>query len=123
MFNETTLVGRITRDAEVGEVPNVHHTPRLRFTLAVDREHAVDGQTSADFWPVELVGEHGLRLAPHLTRGRLLLVNGPTHIDERRDTEGRRHVFPYLTVRHIRFLDHKPGSVSETNSAAAAEQG
>lgn len=110
MFNETTLVGRVTRDAEVGQLPNARQTPRLRFTLAVDREYEVDGQTPTDFWPIELIGEHGLKLAPHLTRGRLLLVHGPAHIDERRDAEGRSHVFPYLTARRIRFLDPKPAS-------------
>ena len=115
MFNETTLVGRVTRDAEVGQLPNARQTPRLRFTLAVDREYEVDGKTPTDFWPIELVGEHGLRLAPHLTRGRLLLVNGPAHIDERRDAEGHYHVFPYLTARHIRFLDPKPAGAAASD--------
>ncbi len=107
MFNETTLVGRLTRDAEVGQLPNAGQTPRLRFTLAVDREYEVDGQTPTDFWPVEVVGEHGLRLAPHLTKGRLLLVSGPAHIDERRDPGGQFRVFPYVSARHIRFLDRR----------------
>lgn len=106
MFNQTTLVGRLTRDAEAGQLPNERRTPRLRFTLAVDREYEVDGETATDFWPVELVGEHAPKLAPYLTKGRLILVHGSTHIDERR-TEGAYRVFPYLSARTVRFLERR----------------
>jgi single-stranded DNA-binding protein len=108
MYNAVTLVGRLTRDAEVGLLPNDRRTPKLRFTLAVDRDYAVDGATPADFWPVEVLGEYGARLAPHLTRGRLVLVSGSAHIDERRDEAGQYRVFPYLSARQVRFLDPRP---------------
>lgn len=107
MFNQTTLIGRLTRDAEIGQLPNERHTPRLRFTVAVDRDYEVDGETPTDFWPCELVGEHGPRLAPYLTKGRLVLVSGAAHIDERRDDGGQYRVFPFLSARQLRFLDRR----------------
>jgi len=107
VFNSSTLVGRLTRDAEVGQIANERRTPRLRFTLAVDRDYEVDGETPADFWPVELVGEHGPRLAPYLTKGRLVLVSGAARIDERHEEGGPYRVFPYLSARQVRFLDRR----------------
>jgi single-strand DNA-binding protein len=108
VYNQTTLVGRLTRDAEEGVLPNERHTPRLRFTVAVDRDYEVDGETPTDFWPVELLGEYAPRLAPHLTKGRLVLVSGAAHIDQRRDDGGAVRVFPYLSARLVRFLDRRP---------------
>jgi single-strand DNA-binding protein len=108
MFNGATLIGRLTRDAEVGQLPNDRRTPRVRFTVAVDRDYEVDGATPTDFWPCELVGEHSSRLAPYLTKGRLVLVTGAAHIDERRDAGQPYRVFPFLSARTVRFLDRRP---------------
>ena len=108
MFNTVTLVGRLTRDAEVGHLPNDRRTPRLRFTLAVDREYEVDGEIPTDFWPVEVLGEYGTRLAPHLGKGRLVLVHGAAHINSNKDADGAFHLFPFVAVRSIRFLEKKP---------------
>ena len=105
MFNTLTLVGRLTRDAELGAVPGERSVPRVRFTLAVDRVYGVGDETPADFWPCELVGEEGPRLAVFLTRGRLLLVHGSAQIDERRDEGGAYRVLPHVRVRQVRFVD------------------
>lgn len=107
MFNQTTLIGRLTRDAEVGQLPNDRRTPRVRFTVAVDRDYEVDGETPTDFWPCEVVGEHGSRLAPYLTKGRLVLVSGAARIDERREAGQPYRVFPFLSARTVRFLDRR----------------
>ncbi len=107
MYNLATVVGRLTRDAETGQLPNERRTPRLRFTIAVDRDYEVGGETPTDFWPVEVLGEYGTRLAPHLTKGRLVLISGAAHIDERREEGGAYRVFPFLSARNVRFLDRK----------------
>ncbi len=91
----------------MGQLPNTQQTARLRFTLAVDRDYRVDGQTPTDFWPVELVGDYGARLAPHLTKGRLVLVSGSVHIDERREANAPQRLFPYVSCRQLRFLDRR----------------
>ena len=70
------LVGRLTWDAEIGQLPNDRRIPRLRFTLAVDRDYEVGGETPTDFWPVDVVREYGTWLAPFLTRGRAVLAHG-----------------------------------------------
>ncbi len=108
MFNRVTLVGRLTRDAEIGQIPGERQTPRLRFTLAVDRDYEIGGETPTDFWPVEILGEYGSRLAPHLVKGRLILVDGSAHINSHKDREGGFHTFPYVDARSIRFLEKIP---------------
>ena len=99
------LVGRLTWDAEIGQLPNDRRIPRLRFTLAVDRDYEVGGETPTDFWPVDVVREYGTWLAPFLTRGRAVLVTRQVHMDERQEKSGQYRVFPDVTVRSPRFLD------------------
>lgn len=108
MINVILLIGRLTRDAEMGQIPNDKHTPKLRFTVAVDRDYEVDGETPTDFWPVDLVGEYATRVAPHLTKGRLIAVRGQAHVDRREDDNGQSRVFPYVSARQVRMLDRKP---------------
>ncbi len=105
MFNCVTLVGRLVRDGELGHLPDQHRTPRLRFTLAVDREYEVDGEIPTDFWPAEVVGDYGVRLAPHLSKGRLVLVSGAAHINTAKDGDGGYRVLPHVAVRSLRFLE------------------
>jgi len=106
MFNSVTLVGRLTRDAEVSEIHNDKKTPVVRFTLAVDRDYKNgDGKTPTDFWPVQVFGEYGTKLAPHLARGRLALVDGAAHLDSRKDETGEYHTYAYIAARQIRFMD------------------
>lgn len=107
MYNQVTLVGRLTRDAEVASLPNDRRTQRLRFTVAVDRDYEIGGEAPTDFWPVEVLGEHGARLAQFMTKGRLVLVAGSAHVDERREENGQYRVFPYISARHVRFLDRR----------------
>lgn len=113
MFNQTTLIGRLTRDAELGQLPNDRRTPRVRFTVAVDRDYEVDGEAPTDFWPCEVVGEHGTRIAQYLTKGRLVLVTGTAHIDERRGDGQPYRVFPFLSARSVRFLDRRPRTAAD----------
>ena len=103
MFNSATLVGRTVRDAELGDRSTGGMV--LRFTLAVDRDYEVDGETPTDFWPVQITGEYGARLAPHVIKGRLVLVAGQAQIDQRRCDDGSYRVFPYVSASRLRFLD------------------
>ena len=105
MFNSVTLVGRLAGDGELGRASGDGRTPILRFTLAVDRAYELDGNTATDFWPVAIVGPHGVRLVPHMTRGRLVLVQGGAHINTCKDAGGARRVCAFVDCRALRFLD------------------
>lgn len=80
----------------------------------------MDGDTPTDFWPVEIIGDHATKLAEYLTKGRLVLVAGSGHIDERRDG-GQYRVFPYINARQVRFLDRRERMAVEEQQGQGAE--
>lgn len=108
MMNVILLIGRLTRDAEVGQIPNDKHTPKARFTVAVDRDYQVDGETPTDFWPVDVLGEYANRVGPLLTKGRLVAVRGTAHLDRREEENGPARTFAYISARQVRLLDRRP---------------
>ena len=112
MFNQVTMVGRLTRDATSSQLRNPQKTPVVRVTLVVDRDFdVIDADTPVDYWPIEIVGGDGERLAPHLQKGRLVLINGSVHVD-RRDGGGP-HGVPYVRLRQLRFLDRPRADTAE----------
>ena len=79
-MNKVILMGRLTRD------PNVRYTQQngsqesmcvARYTLAVDRRGARDGQQSADFISCVAFGKNGEFAEKYLKQGtKLLLLAG-----------------------------------------------
>lgn len=105
MFNEVSLIGRLVRDAESSTFGE-KETKKLSFRLAVDRDYRdSEGNVPTDFWPVEIIGEYGDKLKPHLLKGRLIAVHGSAHINESNGETYR--VYPYVRGDKVRFLDGK----------------
>lgn len=78
-MNKVILMGRLTRD------PNVRYTQQngsqesmcvARYTLAVDRRGARDGQQSADFISCVAFGKNGEFAEKYLKQGTKIVVTG-----------------------------------------------
>lgn len=96
-MNKVILMGRLTRD------PNVRYSPRnnsqeemaiARYTLAVDRRGAKDGQQSADFISCVAFGRDGEFAEKYLKQGTKVVVTGRIQtgvIYEQRRSKGLYH--------------------------------
>lgn len=78
-MNKVILMGRLTRD------PNVRYTQQnssqesmcvARYTLAVDRRGARDGQQSVDFISCVAFGKNGEFAEKYLKQGTKIVVTG-----------------------------------------------
>ena len=66
-YNHITLVGRLTRDAEVKDISS---TVRTTFTIAVDRPYRKDdGAHDTDFVPIVAWGRLGEIASQYLKKG------------------------------------------------------
>ena len=99
-MNRVTLIGRIGNDAETKQFDNGNVA--VRFSLATSESwKGADGQKHEDtqWHRCTGLGERFQKLAPYITRGRLLMVEGKVKY---RDADG--HTYTDIEVRDIEFL-------------------
>ncbi len=76
-FNQVILMGNLTRDPELRQIPSGQSV--CSFSLALNRSYkSADGewQEATDFIDVVAWGPLGERVAQYVTKGRPVLVNG-----------------------------------------------
>ena len=81
-MNKIMITGRLVKDAELNFIASTG-TPKMNYTLAVERGYQKDkNNKKVDFIPCEAIGKHCENLAPHVTKGKLVLVEGELNIDK-----------------------------------------
>ena len=95
-MNKVILMGRLTRD------PNVRYTQQngsqesmcvARYTLAVDRRGARDGQQSADFISCVAFGKNGEFAEKYLKQGTKIVVTGRIQTGSYTNRDGQKVSF------------------------------
>ena len=75
-MNKVILMGRLTRDPDVRYSQGQNQIAIARFTLAVDRRRAAEGQQSADYIPCVALGKNGEFAEKYLKKGTKIVVEG-----------------------------------------------
>ena len=102
-MNKVILSGRVTRDAELGYIPNVG-VPKLSFSLAVERAYQKDkNNKKVDFINCEMIGKHTENLCQYVTKGKQILVEGELNIDNY-EKDGEKRSFTKVKVDRLEFL-------------------
>jgi len=102
--NTVILVGRLTRD------PEVRYTPQGKavagFAVAVDRPVAgADGKREADFIDCVAWDKLGETVGNHLTKGRLVAVEGRLQIRSYEAKDGTKRRAAEVVCHRVQFLD------------------
>lgn len=120
-MNRIILIGRLTRDPELRYVPSGQ--PVASFTLAVDRPFTNQaGERETDFIDVVAWRKLADQVAQHLTKGRLVAVEGRLQIRSYETQEGQKRKVAEVVADAVRFLDRKAAPVA-AGAVAAAEEG
>lgn len=102
-MNKIILVGRTTKDAELGFIA-VTGTPKMAFTLAVERNYQKDkNNKKVDFINCEMIGKHTENLCQYVTKGKQILVEGELNIDNY-EKDGEKRSFTKVKVDRLEFL-------------------
>lgn len=103
-MNMTILSGRLTKDAELTHI-GVNNTPKLKFSLAVERNYQKDKQNKVvDFIDMELLGARAEGLAKYLTKGKSILCHGELNIDKYQNDKGETRYATKVKVDRLEFL-------------------
>lgn len=108
MLNRIILIGRLTRDPEMRTVGE--HTV-ANFSLAVDRPFAnQQGEREADFIDCVAWRKLGETVGNHLTKGRLVAVEGRLQIRSYEAQDGSKRRGAEVVCDNVRFLDRAKGA-------------
>lgn len=117
MLNRVILIGRLTRDPELRYTPQ--GVPVASFALAVDRPFAnQQGQREADFIDCIAWRKLAETVGNHLSKGRLVAVEGRLQVRSYTDKEGNKRKVAEVVADSVRFLDRpKDGSTPPPESS------
>jgi single-strand DNA-binding protein len=114
-MNAVILIGRLVRDPE-----NKYTTAGkavTTFTLAVDRQFTnQQGEREADYIPIITWGKLAETCANHLTKGRLVAVEGRLQIRTYDAQDGQKRKAAEVVANSVQFLDH--GKQGEKHKAS-----
>ena len=114
-MNKVILMGRLTRD------PNVRYTQQngsqesmcvARYTLAVDRRGARDGQQSADFISCVAFGKNGEFAEKYLKQGTKIVVTGRIQTGSYTNRDGQKVYTTDVVIEEQEFAESKASSDS-----------
>ncbi|PSR20143.1 MAG: single-stranded DNA-binding protein [Sulfobacillus acidophilus] len=104
MLNRIVLIGRLTRDPEMRYTPQ--GVPVASFSLAVDRPFTnQQGQRETDFIDCVAWRKLGETVGNHLTKGRLVAVEGRLQVRSYEAQDGSRRRAAEVVCDSVRFLD------------------
>src|SRR5574337_766412 len=107
-MNTVVLIGRLTRDPELRYVPSGQ--PVASFTLAVDRPFTAEKKRDAtDFIPIVAWRKSAELVSAHLSKGRLVAVEGRLQIRTFAALDGQKRKAVEVVADRIQFLDRKGG--------------
>ncbi len=122
-FNQVILMGNLTRDPELRQIPSGQSV--CTFSLALNRSYkGADGewQEATDYIDVVAWGPLGERVAQYVTKGRPVLVNG--RLQSRSwEQDGQKRSKVEVNAQDVTFLGGRgegEGGSSDYSAPAAA---
>lgn len=116
-MNVVVLAGRPTKD------PVTRYSQSgvavTRYTLAVDREYAKDGQQSADFISCVALGKNGEFAEKYIRKGMKIIVEGRIQTGSYKDENDKNVYFTEVNVEKHEFCEKKSGDNQARDDASA----
>lgn len=114
MINNVTLIGRMTRDAELKQTPNGQSV--AIFNLAVNRNFKnSDGEREADFINCVIWGTSAENLANWTKKGALIAIVGRIQTRNYENQQGQRVYITEVVAEKFQTLEKKDNATN-TNS-------
>ncbi|NMP20935.1 single-stranded DNA-binding protein [Sulfobacillus harzensis] len=121
MLNRIVLIGRLTRDPEMRYTPQ--GVPVASFSLAVDRPFTnQQGQREADFIDCVAWRKLGETVGNHLTKGRLVAVEGRLQIRSYEAQDGSKRRVAEVICDSVRFLDRPRDGQSSPDAGFGSDE-
>lgn len=105
MLNHITIMGRLTRDAELRRTGS--GVAVASFTVAVDRDHGADGQTETDFIDCVAWRGTGEFVSRYFAKGSMIIISGRLQIRNWTDKDGNKRRTAEVVADEVYFGEGK----------------
>lgn len=112
-MNVIVIMGRLCGDPEITSTTS--GTTIARYTVAVDRKFAKEGQQKTDFFNCTSFGKQAEFAEKYLTKGTKVVVSGEMRLDLVQK-DGKNVTYPKVAVNEIEFAESKKETTSETKT-------
>ena len=125
-YNKIVLVGNLGRDGELRATPQGKQV--LSTSLAVEDPSKKDerGRPGTEWYRIKIWGRQAETLAPHLLKGKSILVEGRLSIQTWTDREGHNRFTPEVSADRVVLLGspggHAGGPPRETPAVDELDQ-
>ncbi|MBR5307454.1 MAG: single-stranded DNA-binding protein [Clostridia bacterium] len=106
-MNALHIMGRLCSDPEITSTQS--GTTIARYTVAVDRRFAKDGQQKTDFFSCSSFGKQAEFVEKFLKKGVKVVVSGEMRLDTVQK-DGKNVTYPKVAVNEIEFAESKKES-------------
>jgi single-strand DNA-binding protein len=122
-FNQVLLMGNVTRDPQVRQLPSA--TKVAEFGLATNRRYrSADGEDRDEVTYVDCAafGKQAEVIERYVTKGKPLFVQGRLKYDTWEDKTGQKRNKLSVIVENFQFIGAKDGGGGFTGAAAEGEK-
>ena len=112
-MNAIHLMGRLTASPEV--TSSASGTTIARFTVAVDRRFAKEGQQKTDFFNCSAFGKLAEFVEKYLKKGTKVALSGEMRLDTAQK-DGKNVTYPKVAVNEIEFAESKKTDSGEAKT-------
>ena len=125
-MNKVILMGRLTRDPVVRYSQgnsSQESTCVARYTLAVDRRGARDGQQAADFIQCVAFGRNGEFAEKYFKQGMKVAITGRIQTGSYTNRDGQRVYTTEVVIEEQEFAESKKAAGEQTGQAGYTDAG
>ena len=112
-MNALHIMGRLTANPEV--TSSASGTTIARFTIAVDRRFAKEGQQKTDFFSCSAFGKLAEFVEKYLKKGTKVVLSGEMRLDTVQK-DGKNVTYPKVAVNEIEFAESKKTDSGEAKT-------
>lgn len=122
-MNKVVLMGRLTRDPDVRYSQGATPLCIARYSLAVDRRFAKEGENTTDFINIVAFGKAGEFAEKYLRKGVKMLVTGRLQVNSYTNKDGQKITSYEVVVDDQEFCESKNAGSSSVPTGSGPQVG
>lgn len=116
-MNKVILMGNLTRDPEIRYTQSENSLAIARFSVAVNRRFARQGDTDTDFFNCTAFGRQAEFVEKYFKQGSRILLSGRVQNDNYTNKNGEKVYSVQIIAEEVEFAERK--STADANAAAS----